>query len=448
MDTLIAPEQPVATSSAPLDTSAPSKPPLWSRVRQISSSLTDQGLAVGGMFLANVVLARVQSKQEYGMFALSYSVYTFIAGVHNALILEPYSIHGGGRYHDRFSFYSRHMSRNNAWLGGGLAVTLSCIWLSLRHYEPSLASGSFLGLALAAPVLLSAVFVRRTLYLRRRPDLAARFSGVSFLTLALLLIIATRFGVLGGFSTFIIAAIAWTIAALSLIKELPGVRGGKAFLERTPDHWSEHWKYARWVLATAFIFQLTTQAYYWFLAAFISVKNVAELRAMYMLLGPVDQILIALDLLVLPLMAFKFASREHSGLVTLWKRFGAMTLVLTLAYAVFMWTFGARLMHLLYRGKFDDVSALLATFAILPVIMGIGNTLNVALKSMERPDLVFRSYVASGVTTVLLGIPLVRHFGLLGAVLGMLGSAFVYTSAMVVGLVGSSRAMTPSVVVQ
>jgi O-antigen/teichoic acid export membrane protein len=391
------------------------------------------------MFLANVVLARVQSKQEYGMFALSYSVYTFIAGVHNALILEPYSIHGGGRYHDRFAFYSRHMSRNNAWLSGGLAATLSCIWLSLRHYDPNLASGSFFGLALAAPVLLSAVFVRRTLYLRRRPDLAARFSAVSFFTLALLLTIATRFGLLSGFSTFIIAAIAWTIAALSLIKELPGVRGGKAFVERTPDHWSEHWKYARWVLATAFIFQLTTQAYYWFLAAFISVKNVAELRAMYMLLGPVDQILIALDLLVLPLMAFKFAAREHSALVTLWKRFGAMTLVLTLAYAVFMWTFGARLMHLLYRGKFDDVSALLATFAILPVIMGVGNTLNVALKSMERPDLVFRSYVASGLTTALVGVPLVRHFGLRGAVYGMLISAGMYTTGMLLGLLQSVR---------
>src|SRR5947207_3268316 len=148
----------------------------WSRVTQIGSSFADQALAVGGMFLANIVLARVQSKEEYGMFALSYSVYTFIAGVHNALILEPYSIHGGGRYHDRFSTYSRHMSRNNALLGAGLAATLSCVWLLLRHYHASVASRSFLGLAFAAPVLLSALFIRRTLYLRRRPDLAARFT--------------------------------------------------------------------------------------------------------------------------------------------------------------------------------------------------------------------------------------------------------------------------------
>ena len=80
------------------------------------------------------------------------------------------------------------------------------------------------------------------------------------------------------------------------------------------------------------------------------------------------------------------------------------------------------------------MSALLATFAILPVIMGIGNTLNVALKSMERPDLVFRAYVVSGLTTAIVGVPLVRHFGLRGAIYGMLTSAAMYTTGMLLGL--------------
>jgi len=77
----------------------------FSKVRKIGFSLADQVLAVSGMFLANIALARAQSKQEYGMFALSYSVYTFLTGFHNALILEPYSIHGPGRYHERLSAY-------------------------------------------------------------------------------------------------------------------------------------------------------------------------------------------------------------------------------------------------------------------------------------------------------------------------------------------------------
>jgi len=42
------------------------------RVRQAGFSIADQALFVGGTFLANVMLARTQTKEEYGMFVLSY----------------------------------------------------------------------------------------------------------------------------------------------------------------------------------------------------------------------------------------------------------------------------------------------------------------------------------------------------------------------------------------
>ncbi|MGA9814780.1 MAG: hypothetical protein WBQ64_18495, partial [Terriglobales bacterium] len=57
---------------------------LAGRARLVAYSIADQGFAVGGMFLANVALARVRSKEEYGAFALCYSVFTFLAGLHNA----------------------------------------------------------------------------------------------------------------------------------------------------------------------------------------------------------------------------------------------------------------------------------------------------------------------------------------------------------------------------
>jgi O-antigen/teichoic acid export membrane protein len=110
-------------------------------------------------------------------------------------------------------------------------------------------------------------------------------------------------------------------------------------------------------------------------------------------------------------------------------------------YALAVWLLGQRLMHSVYAGKFDDISALLRIFAFLPVIMGIGNSVNVALKSMERPDLVFRAYVASGTATLVVGVPLVHYFGLKGAVYGLLTSAGVYTVSMGIGLIntGASR---------
>jgi O-antigen/teichoic acid export membrane protein len=87
-------------------------------------------------------------------------------------------------------------------------------------------------------------------------------------------------------------------------------------------------------------------------------------------------------------------------------------------------------MHVVYAGRFDDIASLLGILALVPVVMGVGNTMNVALKSMEKPNAVFYAYVASGAATFLLGLPLLIHFGLRGAVYGMLASGAVYTIAL------------------
>ena len=55
-----------------------------------------------------------------------------------------------------------------------------------------------------------------------------------------------------------------------------------------------------------------------------------------------------------------------------------------------------------------------------------------ALSSAERPHFVFWAYVSSGIATFALGIPLVIHFGLWGAVYGMLLSGATYTIALAI----------------
>src|SRR6266576_2672886 len=66
--------------------------PAKSRLMPVAYSFADQALAVGGVFLVNVVLARTQTKEEYGMFALSYSVFTFLYGLYNAAVVEPFTV--------------------------------------------------------------------------------------------------------------------------------------------------------------------------------------------------------------------------------------------------------------------------------------------------------------------------------------------------------------------
>lgn len=403
------------------------------RMRQIGFSIADQALAVGGMFLANVALARTQSREEYGIFALTYSVFTFLAGLHNAVILETYTVYGSGRYKARFAEYAQLLWRSNAWLGVVLTAAISIVWAAFGWAKPAMASPTILGLALACGFLLTGSFVRRTFYIRCRPDLAVRFSLAFFATCAGLLWMAIRVGVLSGFTVFAIAAVAWMVAGVFLARELPGSGAGNvSFTAGEPGYWSEHWRYSRWVLVTALVFQLTNQMYYWLSAGILSVKETGDLRAMVNLVGPVDQVLIAMSFLVLPMMSRRAAARGVAGVLPAWKAYCAGSLVVTGGFAACVNLFGKPAMHILYAGKFDDVAPLLGMLALLPVVMAIGNSMNAAFKAIEKPKLVFYAYVCGGSTTVLLGAPLVTHFGLRGVVYGLLLSAAAYTVSLTV----------------
>jgi O-antigen/teichoic acid export membrane protein len=405
----------------------------WSRTRQVSLSIADQALSVGGMFLVNIALARTQTKEAYGIFTLSYTFLTFLTGLHNAAILETFTIYGSGRYLGRYDQYVGLIWRVNAALAVGLPVLLLFLWRALAWCAPDLASGAFLGVSLTCGVLLTASFVRRAFYLQRRPDLAVRFSLIFFLVCIFLLWVFVRIGRLDGFYAFVIVACAWVVAGISLFSALPRRSPGLAFTSTEPGYWSEHWKYSRWVFVTALVFQFTTQGYYWLAAAFLSVKEVANLRAMYNVVTPVDQVFVATAMLMLPIMSSRYSSRHIKGLLAIWKRYALFSIAVTGSFALMVRVFGRAILHLFYGSRFDDTAALVGTFALLPVMMCIGNTINAALKAMEKPNIVFWAYAASGSATLAIGLPLLVHFGLRGAVFGIITSALVYTLTLGAG---------------
>lgn len=404
----------------------------WERLRQGAFSLTDQALSVGGMFLANVALARTVSKTEYGLFALSYSVFTFVAGLHNAALLEAYTVYGAGRYRDHHRQYAWLIWRSNAVVAILLTAVLVLAWGALLCISPGLASHPLLGISLTSGLLLTASLARRMFYVRKQPHLAARFSSVFFAAVVILLWICIRVHILSGLSAFLIVTTGWIAGGLFVRKELPRRTGISEFLEAQPNHWSEHWKYARWVLATAFVFQLTTQGYYWVVAGFLSLKQVAELKAMYMLVAPVEQVFTAVTLVILPMLAIRYASKQMKQFLALWKGYLLIFIAVSAVYVTVALFAGRPLIHLLYAGKFDDVAPLFAAMTFVPAVMGIGHTLNGALKAAERPKGVLYAYMAGGATTILAGVPLVMHFGLRGAIFGMLASGFAYSATLAI----------------
>ena len=405
-------------------------------------SFTDQALTVGGGFLANVAVARAQTKEEYGLFALSYSVYALLLALYHAAILEPFTIYGSGRYRERFSEYLRLMVRSNAVIGFLLTAFLLLICFLLSRVAPQLVSRAFWGLALTAAVLLSSHLLRRAFYLQREPLLAAKTSLVFFVTVACGLWLGMKSGSLDSLTVFLILAMGWILAGGVFGKKLAFGERERSFLQIEPSYWREHWNYSKWVLASAIIVQFTTQAYYWLLAGFLSAKEAGELRAMHLLIAPMDQVFIALSFLALPALSARYTAKDMGKFLSLWKRYMLVTLGITGVFALTVRMIGKPVMDVIYAGKYNGLAPYLFVLALLPVLMGVAATMNNAVIATEKPKLTFYAYVCGGVMTFLVGIPLVMHFGLWGAVSGMLLSGATYTGALAVAFALRVREQT------
>jgi O-antigen/teichoic acid export membrane protein len=288
------------------------------------------------------------------------------------------------------------------------------------------------GLSLALGVMLTAGLVRRTFYIERRFRRAVCTAILFFAFLSCGLWASLRAGWLNGFSVFVIVALSWMLAWLATARDLVRRPQGPSFLSTHPQYWREHWRYAGWVLATSLIFQVSSQGYYWLVAGFVSTREVAELRAMYMMVAPVEQLFVAFSYLLLPRMALHYASGRIGDFVHVWKRYCWLVVMATTGMAIMVRLFGRPIVHRLYAGKYDGSIHLLFLCSLVPILTLIGNTMNDGLKAAERPNMVFYAYCTSGVATFIVGIPLVRHFGAAGAVYGMLVSAAAFAATLAV----------------
>jgi O-antigen/teichoic acid export membrane protein len=95
-------------------------------VHKGSLAVLDQCLFAGTNFLVNILLARWLSPEHYGAFVLAFSIFLFLSGFHNALILDPMSVLGPVHYKDR----SREYLSSLLWIHAGLTLGLAIFLVS------------------------------------------------------------------------------------------------------------------------------------------------------------------------------------------------------------------------------------------------------------------------------------------------------------------------------
>lgn len=381
----------------------------------------DQGLVSGSNFLLSVLLARWLEPAAYGAYSLAFAVFLLVASFWQALLIEPMSVLGAGRQGGEGSEGSERSTYLGAilWLQAGFAaVTMALLGVGAAALGWGGVGGEVTNalavLALAAPSILMLWVARSACYLNIEPGLAAGGAlvyGACLLTGAWVgfqqgwLSPATALAVMAA-SSLVPGGLVW-----ARLEARPGLGRGEVLAV-----WRAHWGYGRWALASAGVAWVPANIFYILAGAFWSMAHAGAMRAVMNLVMPVTQLAAASARLLLPYLAGLFGRQAKGAAREQVHRVIALLGAGAVIYCAAVSIFHRPIFALLYGDRWAEYSSL-APWATLGSVFWIASFgCGLGLRAMQAPSSEFVAQAATGVVSLVVGVPATWAFGLEGAV--------------------------------
>ncbi len=381
-------------------------------------AILDQGLFASSSFLVNVLLARWLMPNDYGAFAVAFSVFLLLGVFYNALFTEPMLVFGPGKYRERFPGYLGILLRAHfALMLPGAALLAATAFLLGWLYSPAV-ERAFLALAIAGPFILLLWLLRRAFYVRLNPGGAAVGGGVYLMILvggALALHAAGRLTPATGFLAMAAASLIACLVLLVLLRptwamDSSAIRAVAA----------DHWRYGKWPAAGAGPGWVMDNVYFLALPAWVGLAEAGGLKAVLNLAQPALHTILALGALLLPILVRDRDSGGVRAMKRTIKLSCALFLLGSTCYLALLWGFRLQIFHFLYAGKYAAYAGLpVLLVGLLPLAQSLPVAVGGALRALEQPNLAFWSCAGSGAIALVVGVPVASILGVEGALVGL-----------------------------
>jgi O-antigen/teichoic acid export membrane protein len=381
-------------------------------------ALIDQGFVSGANFLTGVLLARLCTKEEYGLYVLAFSLLLFWDGFRNSLVASPLVVYLPRKGEKEQSSYigSSTVLHALVFLAGAVVFGAAAGIIKLTGDAP-LAAVVLAGI-LTLCGYSSREHVRRVFYAQLRTRRAALVDGVYCLLQLGALVVLWRYGMLSAVNALLALGGAQTAAALAGLLLLSKSISFRNLNLRSA--FSLHWKLGKWLVATSLAYAVATQIYPWALKYTSSLESVAIFGACMVPILVVNPIIIGFNNVLAPRLSHVFAQEGIAGLRrVVWKSQVILGGLLTFI-ALFTAIFSRVILELMYGGKYSEYNTILTLLAIRLVMVGFAAPLLVAFLIMEKPKIHFYVTIVSAICTLSVGLSLVCFFGVAGAALGMI----------------------------
>lgn len=373
--------------------------------------------------MMNVLLARWLTRGDYGAFSVCWSFCLIFAAFHNALILEPMTVVGPAEYGSELPGYFQIVRRLNWYVVAALGVVAAAIGLLYRQAD---VRSALAATALALPGYLLLLAVRRRQYVMNQPARAFHISVVYAITLGLTLAVLRGFGLLSAMSGVVCIGMALPVAVWAQHRNFQETQAKAPAPPRAPAlqidmKWvaREHWRYGRWLFASAILAVGVPDLQTILLSALVDLRSAGALRALMNFVLPLSQLATVLSIYALPRLASKMkrygAGRGLRQAIV----FPIAITILALLYLGVLVACGSFLERLLYNGRMAQYLVYLPLLALAAFISAVGAGFTTLLRAAQNSQHQLIAGIAATVIGVGAAMLLLRRYGVGGAMASM-----------------------------
>jgi O-antigen/teichoic acid export membrane protein len=164
--------------------------------------------------------------------------------------------------------------------------------------------------------------------------------------------------------------------------------------------------------------------YYPLVSYFGGMAQAGQLRALMNLSLPMEQSYTALSILFLPYSARICREKGIQSSGPLVRRITALFIFGALAYWAVLIPLKGLVFHVLYGGKYLEVTPLIPYVALGTTLWAAAFGPAILLRAIESPDSIFYARIVASVLSLVVGVPATRSFGLWGVVISVIIANF------------------------
>ena len=387
-------------------------------------ALIDQGIVSVANFLTGLIIGRICTKEQFGLYMLGFTVITMATCVQDSLILTPYTIYSPRLKGTALARYTASTFLHQFLYSGCILFLLlvfrGALWLG---FGPPGMGPVVEALIVVLGFILLRYYARKVSFAALKMGEALVLDGMVSLLQVCGLFALAYFHLLSASSAYWIVGLACAAGALPWF-----LSRRKDFTFRRGETFSDlrqNVSTGVWILASGLLWTAVISLYPWLLATFHGTASTGVWAACFGILAFCNPLFLAMQNSYGPKIAHAFA-RDGGGDL---RRFSLQaTKVFGAAIAPFcvvLLFFGGDLVAGIYGGKYAGNGAIVSLLALDFLFTALTFPLSRALFTVGRADIDFKINLVMLLCLLSFGIPLTRRFGPMGAAASLLITDFV-----------------------